>query len=567
MAITWKLQGGTVSSATSLAALKLSGLVRRRVSLDRDEVTFRSSANIDSTALFAYADVVTLTADDGVSPVIKFVGQCIEVPRRGAGRAESTSYKIAGTWYYLEQLIFQQNWPTAASSTSRRALIVAGLSPSAGTRQNTKAFVQDVLDWVIGSGTGAVLQYTAASLPTGFNVPFTRLDCPTAAEALQHINKWQPDGASSIDYSTTPPTYNYKRRSAATTRTYALTDFTSIDLNPRYELQLDRIVIQYATTGSGGSIDLAQEVDPGGTTGREFGCAVFVIDNNFLPLASGLAAAYRAGLSTLQYSGTLVITERECSQDVNPGDVINITGGLTEWATMAAQVQEVVEDIDAGVTTITVGPPAHLQFDDFIEIVRIARNQSDQFGGTAEIMKAGSAEKNQVLSKDFNPAAAVPTGTEIATAIEDAYTSKPAPRVGDKIDLTIDSALRYTAEVHSLLSSLGTTGLMIVGFTVGGITRYAHVFPINLRRVIVQSLSVAATVPTSTEIATALVAAFTSTVRPHHGDCVDLTVGGSLRFRYKVDFQTTTATGLLKVAFTLSGRTWYAVMQQLGIYA
>jgi hypothetical protein len=480
MATVWKLQGGTVAVATALADLGLSNLVRTRRSLAQDELTFLAGgALVDSTALFAFGDLVTLTRTVGAgSPVKWFVGVCVEVPRRGRGGFESLSYRIAGTWWYFENLVYQQNWPTVASGASRRAFIVAGLSPSAGTRQNTKAFIQDVLDWLIASGPGAVTQYTAGDLPTGFQVPFTRLEAPTCAEAMQHIVRWQPDAATWFDYTTTPPTFNMKRRVGASTATYALTDFVEAALTPRNELKLDRLVIQYVTIGSGGSIALAQEVDPGGTTGREFGSAVFVIDNNYLPIAAGLAASYRAGLSTLQYSGRLMIEEDECAQStLHPGHLLNITGGLAAWSTMAAQVQEIVEEIDAGRTTITVGPPNHIRLDDLIEVLRIARNQSDQYGGSGEILKSGDpdgyATDNRNYSAPLTYIGIVPTGTELATACAACYTGGNVPKAGDVLHLTKDGEAKFRFIVHELDTSSGL-GAWVVGVTSGGVTKYGH---------------------------------------------------------------------------------------------
>ena len=182
MAITWKLQGGTVASATAVADLGLSNLVRTRRSLSRDELTFDcSGAAVDSAALFAYGDAVTLTRDVDGTPTKWFVGVCIEVPRLAAGRAEDLRYVIAGTWWYFENLVYQQNWPIVGTPASRRAFIVAGLSPSGNVRENTKEFVEEVLDWLIGSGGGAVTQYTSGDLPAGFEVPFMRLEATTCA--------------------------------------------------------------------------------------------------------------------------------------------------------------------------------------------------------------------------------------------------------------------------------------------------------------------------------------------------------------------------------------------------
>ncbi|MBI5770841.1 MAG: hypothetical protein HZA93_23895 [Verrucomicrobia bacterium] len=476
MAIQWKISGGTVATATELKDLGLSGLTRTRRSLARDEIMLTAaSAAVDSTALFAYGDAITVTRVEGGVPTTWFQGICTEVPRSGAGNSERTAYRIVGAWWYFEQLTYQQNWPIAGNSASRRAILVAGLVPSTNLRQDTKAFMQDVLDWLIGSGSGAVIQYTAANLPAGFEVPFSRLTAPTCAEAMQHIARYLPDAASWFDYTTTPPTFNLKRRSAAASASYALTALAHLDLAPRHDLKIDRLVIQYITVAAGGGVTLNQEVDPAGTTGREFGSVVLTLNNDFAPLAAGFAATYRAGLATLHFDGRLVVDEDECAQAIKPGDVVQVTGGLAAWATMNAQVQQVVEEVDAGRTTITVGPPAHLRIDDFFELYKIARNETDQFGGYSEILKS----KSRVYTGPLTFAGIVPTADEISDALAAVYSGDDRPRYGDVIHLTVSSKNKFRAYIHDLATAVDG-GHFTVGVTVGSVTKYAHVYQTGL---------------------------------------------------------------------------------------
>ena len=65
-------------------------------------------------------------------------------------------------------------------------------------------------------------------------------------------------------------------------------------------------------------------------------------------MPDGLAAAIQAATGMLQYDGTLELTEPECSGAAAPGQLLNLSGGRTEWATMAAQIQRVEEQIDRG---------------------------------------------------------------------------------------------------------------------------------------------------------------------------------------------------------------------------
>ncbi len=103
---------------------------------------------------------------------------------------------------------------------------------------------------------------------------------------------------------------------------------------------------------------------------------------------SGLAAALLAALSVLQWQGGLTLEQDECAQTFKPGMLLNITGGLAAWATMAAQIQTVQWDMEAGRTTLTFGPAEHLGPADFVELGRnVNRNPpalplSQREGGT-----------------------------------------------------------------------------------------------------------------------------------------------------------------------------------------
>lgn len=81
-----------------------------------------------------------------------------------------------------------------------------------------------------------------------------------------------------------------------------------------------------------------------------------------------------------------------------------------------------------------------------------------------------------------------------------------------------------------------------------------------------QALTVAGIIPTNTEIATAMVAAYTTaSLAPRQGDMVNLTVGGVCKLRAVVT-TTGTASGLYVVAFTVSSTTYYAQVVQTGLY-
>lgn len=98
---------------------------------------------------------------------------------------------------------------------------------------------------------------------------------------------------------------------------------------------------------------------------------------------TGLAAALYASLGVLHYDGQIVLTEPECSGSILPGMVLNITGGLSEWATMRALVQSVEHRIDAAQTYIRVGPPDHLGPQDLVSLMRANRQRRTSVSANA----------------------------------------------------------------------------------------------------------------------------------------------------------------------------------------
>ncbi len=96
------------------------------------------------------------------------------------------------------------------------------------------------------------------------------------------------------------------------------------------------------------------------------------------PMPKGLAQNIYQGLSVLHYQGTIRLTEQECSGLVGMGNVVNLIGGTgssAAWATMNAQVSEIVMDLDHGLTDISVGPPVNLSAGKLTENLRALRGR------------------------------------------------------------------------------------------------------------------------------------------------------------------------------------------------
>jgi hypothetical protein len=91
---------------------------------------------------------------------------------------------------------------------------------------------------------------------------------------------------------------------------------------------------------------------------------------------TGLAAVLYSALSTLQYEGSWNVIRQEPAASNTMGIVLNLTGGRTEWASMNALVQEIVDDLDNGITTYKFGPAGHLTIQDLMEQLRTTRGRT-----------------------------------------------------------------------------------------------------------------------------------------------------------------------------------------------
>lgn len=123
-------------------------------------------------------------------------------------------------------------------------------------------------------------------------------------------------------------------------------------------------------------------------------------DGDALPI--GMAQYLYGSLNPLQYEALFVQHKADCDGEVKLGNIVNLTGGLAEWATMNALVQQVTCDLDHGVTEITCGPPRHLSIDQILELLRVGRirrrwtNPSTQTDGaiSARNVELGKATAN-----------------------------------------------------------------------------------------------------------------------------------------------------------------------------
>ena len=137
------------------------------------------------------------------------------------------------------------------------------------------------------------------------------------------------------------------------------------ELSVRLKLT-DATTGDYATTAQ----SISGEVVPGLTGYNGEGDPIFT---------NGIAQQVYEALAEPQYEGSDIRVQAEISNDTGTGpvvtlaNVLNLTGGRTEWATMRGQIQSIEENDGQGYTQISFGPARHLGAGDLATIFQFAR--------------------------------------------------------------------------------------------------------------------------------------------------------------------------------------------------
>jgi hypothetical protein len=226
-----------------LADWGITQVKRSLVSQGQDTLTFKADgASCDSAPLFVpYGPWVTLYRNrtqnsDGTfsGGNTWFQGVVTQVPRTGAPDSESMLYKVAGPWWYLEHIVFQQPYqniflgyatpgdpattPLYGQANSSHLFLNQGLSGSALLKITTGQQIIEALNWALKPFTGAdaTPPFQIGSVTPAVDVPIDEVRDITCAEVVHKMLRWSPDAVTYFDYTTTPPTFNCIRRTDMT---------------------------------------------------------------------------------------------------------------------------------------------------------------------------------------------------------------------------------------------------------------------------------------------------------------------------------------------------------------
>ena len=268
----------------------LCELTRERINQMPDVVTFRAAATLsDADPIFAYGSTIRLLQNG----VPWFYGRVVSVPGRAGAKSEEQFYRVAGPWWYLENLVFQQAWQTTDGTdvtliaTNKSRLILS--QKADGTKLATGAAIAEVLAYATARGAPIAV----GTITPDAIAPYAEALDRSCAEVIRNFLRWTPDAMTAFDYTTTPyPTLSIHRRADAGSVTLPAygAPISGLDLTPRYDLQAPAVVLKFEQTNDIDSdtyTSLIVQAAPTTATGDELGALVMTLD------LSGARATYQ----------------------------------------------------------------------------------------------------------------------------------------------------------------------------------------------------------------------------------------------------------------------------------
>jgi hypothetical protein len=265
---------------SELSALGVTSATVNLVQGGLDTATLTvAGADLDAADVFDYAEEISIE----VSGTTVFRGWCRELPKRGTGGAESHSYVFHGPGWFLDHLVYRQNWrarsvandPESAWATVALAKLKAGMSAS-GAKVTTGVVIGEVLDYAIAAGK----PLAKGTVPTGVNAPTDEFDTSTCMEVINRVLRWTPDVVMWWNYATNPATLNLTARSGLTPVSISLvegTQVTASEITPRSDLQVSAVHLTYRWGGAD-SPYTALDRYPVDCTGTEDNALVAALD-------------------------------------------------------------------------------------------------------------------------------------------------------------------------------------------------------------------------------------------------------------------------------------------------
>ncbi len=231
----------TLSINGDLYALADLGIERfdlQLLNLGEDTLTLSEKPGpLNAPAPLSYGDRVQLVQDGN----IRFIGRVVTSPRAGIpGQIEKRSYVCKNIFWELNRIVYEQEWRSDPGNTHFRGRVILAKDFD-GNRQRVDAAIIDVLAFAQSEG----LSFTHALGAMPAVPPDSEHVDITCMEAIRNLLRWEPSVLTSVDYSSGTPEIVFVPRSDAAAAELVATDLQSLSIAPRFDLQLDGVVLNY----------------------------------------------------------------------------------------------------------------------------------------------------------------------------------------------------------------------------------------------------------------------------------------------------------------------------------
>lgn len=249
----WELSGesGKTLGAdkVSLESLGIPDGNLRMGSLEIDRLSF--SQVFDSTADVSgpeLGQVVELWRDSNRF----FKGHCTQRRTRDTvtGGLQIDTI-ISGPWWWMDQTPLSGDLNDQTGDSKERISFALDTG-------DLKAHITTLINRAITLG----VPIAVGSIENCFHIPQITLKQMSCADAIAELLRWVPDCMAWIDYSPATPTFNMGRRSTASVETLTVGQepCMSIDVNPRFELETDQVVVTYVKRATDGRTVYAEQI-------------------------------------------------------------------------------------------------------------------------------------------------------------------------------------------------------------------------------------------------------------------------------------------------------------------
>lgn len=246
----------------------MNNLKRQRYLNARDRVTFSVPSDIDVDATKAFQEFSPVTIKKAGAPW--FTGVLTDISYKASGTQEGYSIEISGPRWYLENVVFEQEWikvdPSGLATTlipTTQTMTIVGQT-IAGVKMNLGDVMLEALNYCIkacangldkpdGSNTGAIIPFTIGAMDPNIIIPYQQVKDKKCSELVDYCLKWIADGGIWFDYSQPVPVLNCAQRPTWVKKTIAVLAGANIQgFNPKplYKLQVPAVVLKYDETNT-----------------------------------------------------------------------------------------------------------------------------------------------------------------------------------------------------------------------------------------------------------------------------------------------------------------------------